>query len=187
MNLVHHFLIAMPSIQESSFKYTVIYICEHTNKGAMGLVINRTLEHLTIEMLLKTLKITPELNNINNILNKPIICGGPLSEDRGFVLHTPQSNFNSSITISTECMMTTSCDVLETLGTTHQPKNILIALGYCKWDAGQLEQELLDNVWLTVEAYITLIFHTPISERWIAASKKIGVDIRKIVTSMGHA
>lgn len=187
MNLAHHFLIAMPSLQDSRFKRTVLYVCEHNSEGAMGLVINKPLEQLTLETLLEKLKITPEPRDTKIRLDRPVMYGGPLAEDRGFVLHTPQPDFGSSVAISAECMMTTSRDVLETLGTKDQPKDVLVTLGYCSWDAGQLEQELLDNAWLTVEADANLLFHTPISERWVNAAKKLGVDIRNMATSAGHA
>ncbi|WP_216782761.1 YqgE/AlgH family protein [Candidatus Profftia tarda] len=187
MNLTHHFLIAMPFMQDIRFKRTVIYICEHNKEGAMGLVINKPLEGLTLEKLLKKLKINLDQRDINNNLDKPVMYGGPLAEDRGFVLHTPQLHFASSVAISSECMMTTSRDVLETLGTKDQPKDVLVSLGYCSWDSGQLEQELLDNSWLTVMAYNQLMFHTPIAERWVNAPQKLGIDIHKMVTSIGHS
>jgi putative transcriptional regulator len=138
MNLAHHFLIAMPSMQDSRFKRTVIYVCEHNKDGAMGLVINKPLEQLTLGSLLEKLKITPEPRDEKIRLDKPVMYGGPLAEDRGFVLHTPQSNFGSSVAISAECMMTTSRDVLETLGTQVQPKDILVSLGYCSWEADHI-------------------------------------------------
>lgn len=187
MNLAHHFLIAMPSMQDSRFKRSVIYVCEHNKDGAMGLVINKPQEQLTLGSLLEKLKITPEPRDEKIRLDKSVMYGGPLAEDRGFVLHTPQTNFGSSVAISAVCMMTTSRDVLETLGTQAQPKDILVSLGYCSWEAGQLEQELLDNAWLTVEADAHILFHTPISERWVSAAKKLGVDIRNMATSAGHA
>ncbi|WP_225639544.1 YqgE/AlgH family protein [Candidatus Profftia sp. (ex Adelges kitamiensis)] len=187
MNLAHHFLIAMPSMHDHLFKRTVIYICKHNSEGAMGLVINKPIEQLTLAIFLQKLNIIPGLMDLKINLDKPVMYGGPLAEDRGFVLHTPQLYFNSSIEISSECMLTTSRDILETLGTKNQPKDIFISLGYCSWDYGQLEQELLDNCWLTVEAYTNLFFYSPIAERWINASKKIGIDIRQIVTSIGHA
>ena len=111
-------------------------------------------------------------------LDKPVMLGGPLAEDRGFILHTPPSNFASSIRISDNTVMTTSRDVLETLGTDKQPSDVLVALGYASWEKGQLEQEILDNAWLTAPADLNILFKTPIADRWREAAKLIGVDIR---------
>ncbi|MEY4921488.1 MAG: hypothetical protein RLY17_205 [Pseudomonadota bacterium] len=187
MNLQHHFLIAMPSLQDPKFKRSVVYICEHNDGGAMGLVINKALEQFTVETVLKKLKITPAPRDPAMRLDKPVLAGGPLSEDRGFILHSPQEGFGSSIPISPEIMITTSKDVLETFGTPDQPKNMLVALGYVGWQQGQLEQELLDNVWLTIEADTNILFHSPIAERWQAAANKLGINIFNIAPQAGHA
>ncbi|MCL6405694.1 YqgE/AlgH family protein [Dickeya dadantii] len=187
MNLQHHFLIAMPSLQDPVFRRTVIYICEHNEDGAMGLIINKPMEQFTVENILKKLKITPNPRDTTIRLDKPVFSGGPLADDRGFILHTPLPGFASSISISDETMITTSKDVLETLGTPEQPHNTLVALGYSAWESGQLEEELLENAWLTVQADHHLLFHTPIAERWRAAAKKLGVDIHNIAAEAGHA
>lgn len=149
MNLQHHFLIAMPALQDPIFRRSVVYICEHNTNGAMGIIVNKPLENLKIEGILEKLKITPEPRDESIRLDKPVMLGGPLAEDRGFILHTPPSNFASSIRISDNTVMTTSRDVLETLGTDKQPSDVLVALGYASWEKGQLEQEILDNAWLT--------------------------------------
>lgn len=184
MNLAHHFLIAMPSMRDSRFMHSVIYLCEHNSNGATGLVINKPLERLTLKILLEKLKINPKQQIRINI---PIFSGGPLAQDRGFVLHIPQPGFGSSIHISPETMMTTSRDILETFGTPQQPDDILVTLGYCSWQSGQLEQEILDNAWLTVEADKKLLFHTPIAERWVNTARKLGINIHNMATSAGHA
>ncbi len=187
MNLQHHFLIAMPSLQDPQFKRSVIYICEHDEKGAMGLVINKPLEQLTVETILEKLEIKSPSRDPAIRLDNVVLAGGPLAEDRGFILHSPQEGFASSIHISPETMITTSKDVLETLGTSGQPKNLLVALGYASWRQGQLEQELLDNVWLTTEADTHILFNTPIAERWQAAANKLGINIFNIAPQAGHA
>ncbi len=187
MNLQHHFLIAMPSLQDSVFRRAVIYLCEHNEEGAMGLIINKPMEQFTVENILEKLKIAPTPRDNAIRLDKPVFSGGPLADDRGFILHTPHEGFASSISISDDTMITTSKDVLETLGTATQPSNTLVALGYSAWEAGQLESELLDNAWLTVPADTHILFHTPIAERWRAAAKKLGVDIHNIATEAGHA
>ncbi|MCV5619924.1 YqgE/AlgH family protein, partial [Escherichia coli] len=133
------------------------------------------------------LKITPEPRDESIRLDKPVMLGGPLAEDRGFILHTPPSNFASSIRISDNTVMTTSRDVLETLGTDKQPSDVLVALGYASWEKGQLEQEILDNAWLTAPADLNILFKTPIADRWREAAKLIGVDILTMPGVAGHA
>ena len=135
----------------------------------------------------KLLKITPEPRDESIRLDKPVMLGGPLAEDRGFILHTPPSNFASSIRISDNTVMTTSRDVLETLGTDKQPSDVLVALGYASWEKGQLEQEILDNAWLTAPADLNILFKTPIADRWREAAKLIGVDILTMPGVAGHA
>ena len=183
----HHFLIAMPALQDPIFRRSVVYICEHNPEGAMGIIINKPLENLKIEGILEKLKITPEPRDESIRLDKPVMLGGPLAEDRGFILHTPPSNFTSSIRISDNTVMTTSRDVLETLGTDKQPSDVMVALGYSSWDKGQLEQEILDNAWLTAPADLNILFKTPIADRWRDAARLIGVDILTMPDVAGHA
>ena len=115
------------------------------------------------------------------------MLGGPLAEDRGFILHTPPASFSSSIRISDNTIVTTSRDVLETLGTERQPSEVLVALGYASWEKGQLEQEILDNAWLTAPADFNILFKTPIGERWKEAAKLIGINILTMSGAAGHA
>lgn len=187
MKLQHHFLIAMPGLEDPRFAHTVVYICEHTQNGAMGLVINKPLGKLTVLDVLSQLNINPMPKDDMTHLNNPVLDGGPLAEDRGFVLHTPKSGFSSSIRLSDDVMITSSKDILETLGTASQPQQALVTLGYSAWEEGQLEKELLDNSWLTVEADCQILFHTPINQRWQAAAKKLGVNIHTIASQAGHA
>ncbi|MCI1679446.1 MAG: YqgE/AlgH family protein [Ewingella americana] len=187
MNLQHHFLIAMPGLDEPTFKRSVVYVCEHNEDGAMGLVINKLVEDFTVENVLDKLEITPSPRDPAIRLDRPVFSGGPLADDRGFILHTPRAGFGSSIQISDTTMITTSKDVLETLGTPEQPKDVLVALGYAAWEQGQLEKELLDNAWLTIEANSDILFRTPIAERWREAAKMIGVDVSQLATHAGHA
>ncbi|WP_083172322.1 YqgE/AlgH family protein [secondary endosymbiont of Trabutina mannipara] len=187
MNLQNHFLIAMPSLQDPLFKRSVVYICEHNSKGAMGIVINKPIEQFSIENVLYKLKMISSGKDLSILLDNPVFYGGPLAEDRGFILHTPQDGFGSSIGISEKTMMTTSKDVLETIGTDKQPEYLLVALGYSGWDQGQLESELLENNWLTTPANNKILFHTPIATRWSEAAKTLGIDIYSITTQVGHA
>ncbi|VFP87696.1 YqgE/AlgH family protein [Candidatus Erwinia haradaeae] len=188
MNLQHNFLIAMPALQNPFFKRAVVYIFEHNSDGAMGLIINKPIDNFIVDDMLKKLKIDPIPHEENTKkIDTPVFAGGPLAEDRGFILHSAQKIFSSSIRVSENTVMTTSRDVLETLGTSEQPKDILVALGCCAWGKGPLEQELMNNAWLTTKANNHVLFHTPISERWREAAKNIGVDIYNIVSEAGHA
>ena len=186
MNLQHHFLIAMPALQDPIFRRAVVYICEYNEDGAMGIIINKPLENLQVEGILEKLKISAEARLPEIRLDKPVMLGGPLAEDRGFILHTPPE-FSSSIRISDNTVITTSRDVLETLGTAEQPSEVLVALGYSSWEKGQLEQELLDNAWLTAPADMNILFKTPIADRWREAAKLIGIDILTMPGVAGHA
>ncbi|AJZ91154.1 YqgE/AlgH family protein [Enterobacter sp. Ap-1006] len=187
MNLQHHFLIAMPALQDPLFKRSVVYICEYNDEGAMGIIINKPLENLQVDGVLEKLKIEPDPRDETIRLDKPVFIGGPLAEDRGFILHSPPDNFGSSIRISDDTVITTSRDVLETLGTAKQPKEVIVALGYASWEKGQLEQEIMENSWLTAPASPEILFHTPISERWREAARLIGIDIHTMPSEAGHA
>ena len=184
--LQHHFLIAMPALQDPIFRRAVVYICEYNEDGAMGIIINKPLENLQVEGILDKLKIPAEARLPEIRLDKPVMLGGPLAEDRGFILHTPPV-FSSSIRISDNTVITTSRDVLETLGTAEQPSEVLVALGYSSWEKGQLEQEILDNAWLTAPADMNILFKTPIADRWRDAAKLIGIDILTMPGVAGHA
>ncbi|MXP56689.1 YqgE/AlgH family protein [Pantoea sp. Mhis] len=188
MNLQHNFLIAMPFIQDPLFKRSVVYICEHDEEeGAMGLIVNKPIGNLTIEGVLKKLKITPKVHSSTMKLDKPVFAGGPLAEDRGFILHSAQHVYTSSIRISNNTIITTSRDVLEAMGTDNQPEEILVALGYCAWEKTQLENELMGNAWLTVPAETNILFQTPIADRWREAARSMGVDIQNMTSDVGHA
>ncbi|KQN64608.1 YqgE/AlgH family protein [Erwinia sp. E602] len=187
MNLQHHFLIAMPALQDPMFRRSVVYICEHNDDGAMGLIVNKPMENLTVEGMLKKLKIDTDSRDPAIKLDKPVFSGGPLAEDRGFILHSSQGSFGSSIRVSDNTVITTSRDVLETMGTAQQPQQVLVALGYCAWEKDQLEEELLENAWLTAPANSNILFRTPIAERWREAAKSIGIDIHNITSEAGHA
>lgn len=187
MNLQNHFLIAMPALDNSFFERAVIYVCEHNDDGAMGIVINKPIGQFTVDSLLSKLKIYPSPKDPSKPLNKPVFAGGPVADDRGFILHTPCDAFSSSLNISSDIMVTTSKDVLDTIGTAEQPKEVLVALGYSGWEKGQLEKELMDNAWLTCEADAYIVFHTPIADRWQAAAKKLGIQNGNFTPHAGHA
>lgn len=183
-SLQNHFLIAMPNMDDPFFARSVTYICEHNGEGAMGLIINQPVE-LSVEDLLTKLEIVVPTENQQ--LEKPVYTGGPLARDRGFVLHSAEQQWRSSVQLSDDLVITTSKDILEDMGRGNTPSHYLLTLGYSGWEAGQLEQELAENSWLVIPADSDILFHTPSHERWQKALKKLGVDAWQIVSDVGHA
>ena len=183
-SLQHHFLIAMPSLKDPFFAGSVTYLCEHNDEGAMGLVINVTTD-MPLYELLEQLDMAPEEELPE--LDEPVLQGGPIAADRGFVLHTPVAGFSSSQMLADNLMLTTSPDILTTLGTEQAPEEYLVTLGYAGWTPGQLEQELLENSWLTIPADTNLIFDTPLAKRWQQAIARLGIDPRHLSYQVGHA
>lgn len=182
-SLQNYFLVAMPSLNDSVFERSIIYICEHNEKGAMGIMLNVPLD-LDVCQLLTQMKME---NASFSLSGKSVFSGGPVSTDRGFVLHTPMDGFHASLSLTDELMMTTSLDILSTLGTSAEPKQYMIALGYAGWEKGQLEEEIRENTWLTVPASPDIIFDIPYEDRWLAASKSLGIDIWQLSPQAGHA
>ncbi|GAL08182.1 YqgE/AlgH family protein [Photobacterium aphoticum] len=187
MNLTNHFLVAMPSMQDPNFKGGVVYICEHNDEGAMGIVINLPIE-ISVGSMLDQIDIERDAPVTDPAsLEQPVFNGGPVSADRGFVLHNLSGRFSSSIAITEEVSVTTSKDILALLGTDHAPEHFLVALGYAGWDAGQLEQELSENTWLTTEADPDVVFNTPVNERWTKAIAQLGINATHLSIEVGHA
>ncbi|NCA69301.1 MAG: YqgE/AlgH family protein [Sphingobacteriia bacterium] len=182
-SLTNHFLIAMPGLQDPNFARTVTYVCEHTDQGAMGIVINRPIE-VRLGELLDQLDIQPTSPGVNEIR---VYQGGPVQTDRGFVLHTTGPSFDSTLRITSEISITTSRDVLEAIASGEGPKQILIALGYAGWGSGQLEQEMSANAWLSGPASDEVIFMLEPELRWLAAAQILGVDINLLSGEAGHA
>ncbi|MDO2950285.1 YqgE/AlgH family protein [Aeromonas simiae] len=181
--LQNHFLLAMPSLQAPYFERSLVYLCEHNAEGAMGLVINIPTD-MQVDELLEQVKID---HPATQALKQPVLQGGPVASDRGFVLHSHRAGFGSSLTLSDELMVTTSRDILETLGTAEAPSHWLVTLGYAGWSAGQLEQELSDGAWLIVPVDTRLIFATPVHERWGKAAASIGINTLHLSSQIGHA
>ena len=188
INLTNQFLIAMPGMAGGNFAGAVVYMCEHTEKGALGLVINKP-----IDIKLKNLfeKVDLSLTR-DDLADAPVYFGGPVQTERGFVLHERQSDqsgpYSSTLAIPGGSLdMTTSKDVLEALSNGAGPKKILVTLGYSGWGAGQLEDELGRNGWLTVDAQPEVIFDTPIEERYDRALSLLGFDPRMLSQEAGHA
>jgi putative transcriptional regulator len=188
INLTNQFLIAMPGMSDPTFAGSVIYLCEHTEKGALGLVINKP-----VDIKLKNLFEKVELSlTRDDIADAPVYFGGPVQTERGFVLHEKQSSdgspYNSTLSIAGGVLeMTTSKDVLEALAEGAGPKKLLVTLGYSGWGAGQLEDELSRNGWLTVDADPAIIFDTPIEQRYDRAVSLLGIDPRMLSQEAGHA
>jgi putative transcriptional regulator len=182
-SLENHLLIAMPTLADTFFNKTVTYICEHNDQGAMGLVINLPI-HLTLAELLTQLDNNKQPTPL---LNQPVLSGGPVSPERGFVLHAPQSGWASSLALSDDIMITTSKDILMALGTEKAPAQFLVTLGYAGWGPGQLEQEIIENSWLTVPADKEILFNTPIEQRWKKATENLGIDPVHLSGEIGHA
>ncbi|WP_392562591.1 YqgE/AlgH family protein [Orbus sturtevantii] len=185
MNLKNRFIIAMPTLSDILFNRSVVYICEHNRDGAMGIIINKPIHDLSVQTVLSRLDITPYKSCAE--LEQPVFIGGPLAEEQGFILHTPQTGFSSSIAISNDVMITTSLDVLKSIGSPQQPHNLLLSLGYASWGNMQLEYEIAQNDWLVADAKSEIIFESPIDDRWHLAAESIGINIDLISIQMGKA
>ena len=183
VDLTHHFLIAMPSMADPNFSRTLTYVCEHNDQGALGICVNRPIA-LTLAGLFE--KIDLFLEN-RALQNAPVYCGGPVQQDRGFVLHTPIGEWKSTLVVKGQIGLTTSRDVLEAVRAGAGPANMMVSLGYAGWGAGQLEHEIAQNAWLTVEARADIIFGLTPETRLAAAMELLGVDYARLQDSAGHA
>jgi putative transcriptional regulator len=187
INLTNHFLIAMPGMAGDTFAGTVIYLCEHTEKGALGLVINKPID-IKLKNLFEKVELTLERDDL---AEEPVYFGGPVQTERGFVLHEQLdgdgARYNSSLQIPGGLEMTTSKDVLEALSHGAGPKKVLVTLGYSGWGAGQLEDELKRNSWINVGAQPEIIFDTPVEQRYDKALSLLGIDPRMLSQEAGHA
>ncbi len=182
-SLHNQLLIAMPGMPDPNFNSTVTLICEHNDEGALGIVINRPLD-LRLGGLFQQLSLD-EADAI--VAERPVLSGGPVARERGFVLHNPGPDFESSMSVSENIQLTLSRDVLDALAAGNGPDQTLVALGYAGWEAGQLEAEMLANTWLNVPACPEIVFDTPFAERWNHAADSLGIDISRISPDAGHA
>lgn len=182
IDLSNQFLMAMPGMVDGEFAGTVIYLCEHSPKGALGLVINRPTD-LSVAGLLEKIDLKLEIALPQNAA---VYFGGPVHTDRGFVLHSPAGSFSSSIQLG-QLALTTSRDVLQAVAQGNGPEKLLVTLGYSGWGAGQLESEIAQNAWLTVPASAEVIFATPPEDRYAAALKLLGIDPVMLSGVAGHA
>ena len=181
--LVDHFLIAMPAMDDPNFARGVTLICQHDEHGAMGVIINRESD-FTLGEVLKQMDIPTQ----NPLLgDQRVLQGGPVQTDRGFVLHDDPRPWNSTLRFGQGLALTTSRDILVAMAGGEGPERQLITLGYAGWTAGQLEEEIAANAWLTVPADNAIVFGTPVAERWRAAALSIGVDLSRLSDDVGHA
>ena len=192
MNLTNHFLIAMPGMEDSSFSKSVVYLCEHTEKGALGLIINKPSD-INLQSLLA--KVDLSLGR-EDLADTPVFQGGPVQTERGFVLHDPmlasnaeisEAAYASTMQVAGGLEMTTYKDVLEALSTGAGPRRVLVTLGYSAWGEGQLESELAENSWITVDADVSVIFDTPVDERYDRALSLLGLQSWMLTHQAGHA
>ncbi|NYT66618.1 YqgE/AlgH family protein [Alcaligenaceae bacterium] len=183
-DLSRQFLIAMPGMVSGVLANTLIYVCEHNEQGALGLVVNRPTD-ITVGDLLQRIDLDLSLE-IGAVQHAPVFFGGPVQTDRGFVLHAPEGGYTSSVQLG-GLALTTSRDVLQDVSQGQGPVKILVTLGYAGWDAGQLESEMAQNAWLNVAANNTILFDTPSEERYSAALAQLGIDPMMLVGDAGHA
>lgn len=185
--LTGHLLIAMPAMQDPNFARTVTYICEHSEQGALGIVINRPLD-----MDLGSIFDQLALDSADPALaRQPVLQGGPVHQERGFVLHEPAEadarEFDATLAVTDAIRVTTSQDILTAMARGTGPRRAVVALGYAGWGAGQLENELIQNAWLSVPAIPRIIFETPFDQRWHESARLIGVDLSTLSHQAGHA
>ena len=182
-SLSNHFLIAMPALDDPNFHHTTTFICEHDEDGALGVVINRPLDMQLGEILQHMdIKACDE-----SIAARQVYMGGPVQNDRGFVLHEPAGDWEATLMVTDSIGITSSRDILHAIAAGKGPDNAIITLGYAGWGAGQLEQELADNTWLSGPASSRIVFDTPSEQRWQAAAALLGVDLNLLSSDTGHA
>jgi putative transcriptional regulator len=182
-NFTHHFLIAMPAMADPHFSQTLTYICEHNEDGALGIVVNKTTE-MTLSALFEQIDVPLTDEGVGRTL---VHFGGPVGVDRGFVLHRPVGNWQSTLAIDDGVGLTTSKDVLEAVARGEGPDDVIVSLGYAGWAAGQLEHEIAQNAWLTVAADPEVMFGTAVEARLAAAMRLLGVDLSRLSDDVGHA
>jgi putative transcriptional regulator len=182
-SFTNHLLVAMPTLDDPNFSQAVTLICEHTDKGALGIVLNKPLPMKLLEVL-QQMQLEPSSEMIGE---KPVLRGGPVHTDRGFVLHRPGGEWDHTHKVSDDIQVTTSRDILVAMARGDAPTDAFIALGYAGWDSGQLEREMRDNAWLSMPADARVVFELPFEERWLAAWRIVGIDVDKLSPDSGHA
>lgn len=176
-------LIAMPGMQDPRFEHTVVYLCAHSNEGAMGLILNRELADMPLTRLMEQLNIpaTPAIEGMH------VHFGGPVDPGRGFVLHSSDFMAEASMLVDSRHALTATMDILRAVAEGRGPRQALMALGYAGWGAGQLDGEIRDNAWLIVPADDALLFGPDNSKKWQRAIEKLGIDVGKLSSTAGNA
>ncbi|HET6546423.1 MAG TPA: YqgE/AlgH family protein [Rhodanobacteraceae bacterium] len=181
--LSNQLLIAMPTLRDPNFARGVTLLCQHGEGGAMGLLINRLSEYRLGDVLAQ-MNLSSDRAGVSDA---PVLIGGPVQPERGFVLHSPQGEWDSTFRISEAVSITTSRDILVAMAAGEGPRHAVVALGYSGWNPGQLEQELRENTWLTAPAADQILFETPLENRWEAAAALVGVNLIQLASYAGHA
>ena len=183
LDFKHHFLVAMPAMADSVFARALVYVCEHNDQGALGIIVNRP-TNLTLGELFAQIQAPLSRSELKKL---PVHYGGPVQTDRGFVLHDPVGEWQSTLQVNDKVGLTTSKDILQAVGLDQGPYNLLVTLGYAGWTQGQLEHELAQNAWLSVPASEHILFDLPAEERLPAAMALLGVDYASLSEDAGHA
>lgn len=182
-SLINQLLIAMPGMLDPNFSTTVTLICEHNEEGALGIVINRPTP-LKLSGLFEQLSVD---DADPGAAGSPVLSGGPVGTERGFVLHGPKHSYENTLAVSDDIRLTLSRDIIDAMATGEGPEQSLVALGYAGWEPGQLEDEMLANSWLNVTATPEIVFDTPFEDRWDSAARTLGIDIACMSPDAGHA
>lgn len=183
LDLTNQFLIAMPTLEDPNFTRTVTYVCAHNQEGAMGIVINRPL-NIELGEVLAQMQLESDDPQVNA---RQVFQGGPVHRDRGFIIHRPARDWGSTIKVTDQIAISTSREILAAISQGAGPDDVLIALGYAGWGAGQLEREMAQNAWLSGPANLDIIFRAPPEYRWERAAADMGIDVARLSTDVGHA
>jgi putative transcriptional regulator len=180
--LQNYLLLAMPSMTDPNFHHAVMYVCEHNENGAVGIMINRPTT-INLAEVLSDMKINVQDDVVRHI---PVLFGGPVHQERGFVIHRPKGSWRSTLETGNDIFVTTSRDILEALAIHQGPSDVLIALGCAAWEPGQLEQELVANNWLSIPAAAKIAFETPFETRYVEAMASLGINLTNLSDEIGH-
>lgn len=185
MSLANHFLVAMPALNDIIFSQSVIYVCEHHTQGTVGLIVNRPTEY-PLNLIFEQLHIESSREQIRN---KPLLFGGPLQPERGFVIHRPSGMWRSSLPlVKPDVTITTSNDIIRAIADNIGPQDVLVALGYVGWESSQLEKEIMEDAWLVCPFKSELLYEVPFEDRWRSAGLSLGVHMDQLISSgRGHA
>lgn len=182
-SLRHHFLIAMPNLDDPNFAGSIVYVCEHTAEGAMGIIVNRPLSNVCLRDIFQQMNISC---GISAIEEQVIFLGGPMQQERGFVFHRSCGEWHTSIKAENDICITLSRDILEAIAQGKGPQDSMVTLGYAAWTSGQLDLEMINNVWLNVPAIPRILFDIPYHQRWQSACQLMGFDYHNLSSLVGH-